>query len=85
MNVRVHIERLVLDGVTLAPAQGPLLAAAVEGELTRLLGEGGIAPCLLPGGAMTHIRAGAADLAGVTEPAPLGERIARAVYGGIGR
>jgi hypothetical protein len=41
MNLTVHIERLVLDGVAVAPADRPLLQAALEAELGRLLAAGG--------------------------------------------
>ena len=84
MNVKLHIERLVLDGVA-ASGQPQLLQAAVQAELTRLLTEGGIAPALaggtaLPRIALPGIAAGPGD-----SPAALGTRIAGAVYGGIGR
>jgi len=35
MNINLHIERLVLDGVNIAPRQRHLLQASGETELTR--------------------------------------------------
>ncbi len=49
MNINLHIERLVLDGITLSPGESPLLKAAVEAELTRLLMSGGVrSACFAP-------------------------------------
>ena len=52
MNIHVHIERLVLDGLPVAPGRGDLVREAVEAELTRLLAEGGLVPGLTSGGAL---------------------------------
>jgi hypothetical protein len=84
MKIVVQIDRLVLDGLTVAPHEHALLQAAIEAELSRLLTDGGIASGLLAGGATPSI-AGGALAAGVDQQAaPLGEGIARAVYAGIG-
>ncbi len=87
MNIKLHIERLVLDGVALAPGQRHVLQASIEAELTRLLSEGGIAPQLhqgltVPKLAVTGIELAAAS--GATNPTQLGQKIAASVYGGIG-
>jgi len=42
MNIKVSIERLVLDGLPVSSAQGSLIGAAVETELARLLATGGL-------------------------------------------
>ncbi len=39
MIIRVHIDRLVLDGVPIDKAQGPAIGAAVQAELARLIAE----------------------------------------------
>lgn len=83
MNIRLHIERLVLDGVALAPHERPHLQAAVEAELARLLAEGGVAGDLRQGGALASVRAGEFQLAQENHPDHLGRQIAQAVYGGI--
>jgi len=85
MNINVHIERLILDGVALSPHQRPHLQAAVEAELTRLLTEGGLASGILTGGAVPHVNAETIQLTGANNPTHLGQQIARSVYGGISK
>lgn len=85
MNLRVHIERLVLEGVPLASADRPRLQAAVKQELANLLARGGLDSAWLSGGATPVVRGGAFHLTPGTSAVKLGEQIARAVYGGIGR
>lgn len=85
MNLEVRIERLVLEGIALAPEQRPRVQAALEAELTRLLAEGGLAPALLEGGALPRVPAGHFALAGDGDPVRLGQQIAQAVYGGLKR
>ncbi len=84
MNTQVYIERLVLDGIDVPHRQRPLLQAAVEAELARLLAAGGVASGLREGGALPRLQGGAIQLAEGRDPARLGQQIARAVYGGIG-
>ena len=84
MNVNLHIERLVLDGIDVEPAHRPLLQAAVEAELGRLIAEGG-AGGLAAGGAVPSLRAGGFQMGGDGNPRQLGRQIAGAVYGGIGK
>lgn len=84
MNINVHIERLILDGLPVTRSQGPAVQAAVEAELARLLASG-VSPELLAGGAMPSISAGNITLANQGSPAQLGRQIARAVHSGIGK
>jgi hypothetical protein len=84
MKVNVHIERLVLDGLPITSAQGPRVRHAVERELTRLLGVGGLSGELRAGGAVPSVRAGGFEVARENHPTGIGRQIARAVYGGIG-
>lgn len=83
MNINVHIERLILDGLPIAHNQGPLVQAAVEAELARLLAADGLAPSLQAGGALYRVPAEGIQLASDGNPNTLGKQIARAVYGGI--
>lgn len=85
MNINLHIEHLVLDGIPLGPGQRPLLQAAVEAELTRLLSSGGLNGALQTGGALYQVKATNIQLANDGSPAQLGEQIAGAVFGGIGK
>jgi hypothetical protein len=85
MNVSLHIERLVLEGLPVEAADAPALQAAVEAELTRLLAEQGIAREMQAGGAYAETRGGILPPHSWTAPEVLGREIGRAVYGGIGR
>lgn len=85
MNINLHIERLVLDGISLSPGERPLLQAAVETELTRLLASSGISDTLQSGGALYNVRTAGIQLANDGSPTRLGEQIAGAVYGGTGK
>jgi hypothetical protein len=85
MNITIHIERLILDGLPVATHQGPLVQAAVEAELARLVTADGLSPSLSGGGALASVRAGYLQLANDSNPNQLGQQIAQAVYGGIGQ
>lgn len=84
MNINVSIERLVLDGLPVSSIQGPLLGAAVETELARLLATGGLEASLQLGGACPRVPISVVQLT-ASKPAQLGQQIAQAVYGGIGQ
>lgn len=85
MNINLHIERLVLDGIPLAPGERPLLQAAVEAKLARLLASNGLSDTLQSGGALYNVRTTGIQLTNAEGPARLGEQIAGAVYGGLGK
>jgi hypothetical protein len=84
MNVRVHIDRLVLEGLPVHRRQGAQLQDAIEAELGRLLAEGGVGSELAAGGAWARLPGSALQLSTVESPAPLGAAIARTIYGSIG-
>ena len=84
-SINVRIERLIFDGLTIAPDQRRPLQAAVEAELARLLTEGGLPPGLQAGMAVPHVPAGAIQLTSDGNPTQLGQQIAQAVYRGIGK
>ena len=85
MNISLHIERLILDGLPVGSEQGARVQAAVEGELARLLAAGGLAPSLQAGGAVPSVQGSAIKLSGENNSAQLGQQIAQAVYQGIGK
>jgi hypothetical protein len=84
MNIEVRIERLILDGFAVAPHRRPVLQAAVEAELARLLAEGGLASAWHSGGAVPRVAADSIQLTGQENPTQIGQQIAGAVYRGIG-
>lgn len=85
MNVKLHIDRLVLDGIDLKGAQRSVLQAAIEAELARLLMEGGVGESWAAGGAVPALRADGFQISSAGSPVRLGQQIARSVYGGIGK
>lgn len=85
MNVKLHIERLVLEGFPLSGSQGVGVKAAVEAELGRLMKANGISRELQQGQVFPLVRAGAFQPARNSTPRALGTQIAQSVYGGIGR
>lgn len=78
MSLRLHIECLVLEGLPLKPADGPAVQAAIEAELTRLLGERGLAPGLRNDGALASARG--PDVEHVLSPEKLGYQVGRAIH-----
>ncbi len=85
MNIRLHIDRLVLDGVPLEAGGAQGLQSALEGQLAQLLAEGGLSADLRRGGALRSIRAGNVQIPARPNGSQLGGQIARAVYEGIGK
>ena len=84
MNIELHIERLVLEGIDTPPGRAEQLREGVSAELTRLLRDGGFADTVLHGGAVARVRAPSARLS-ASGPDQLGRQLADAIYGGIGR
>jgi hypothetical protein len=85
MNINLHIERLILDGVNVSRSQRHLLQASVERELTRLFTERGVPQHLASGAALPHVPARPIAVSGGADPVRLGRQIAQSVYGGIGK
>lgn len=85
MSVYLHIGRLVLEGIDIAAHQRPLLRAAVEEELARLLTADGVPSTLASDGTVLPASAGTIHLTEERNPVHLGQQIARAIYGGIGQ
>lgn len=85
MNINLHIERLILDGISIEQHQRPVLKTALEAELGRLLANNGIASDLQRSGALHSLRAGSMEVENNGEPSHLGQQIAQAVHGGLNR
>lgn len=87
MTMRLHVERLALEGIALNGAERARLERAVIGELTRLL-EAGQSSKQAPGafvesGAVALLHGAAVPLATGRSTASLGVQVARSVYGAI--
>ena len=81
MRVRLHIERLVLEGLEIPAGARDGLRRALQAELTRLIAAGGLAPWSAGGAALPALPAPAIGAAG--PPRRLGTAIAGAVYAGL--
>lgn len=84
MKIQLNIERLVLDGVPISASERPLLLAAMETELTRLLRNGELSDELRAGAALAQVRAGSVQVSKGSSPKKLGADIAHAVHQGLG-
>jgi hypothetical protein len=84
MNIDLHIERLVLDGIDLPPGGTDQLGASVKAELRRLLSERGVSPDLANGAGLARVAAPSIEVPPGGDLAGLGRAIAGAVYGGLG-
>ena len=83
MDINLHIERLVLDGVDIESGQNDLIQASVTNELTQLFNSGGLASNLVGGASLNRVNANNIQVSG-EKPQALGQQIAQSVYGGIG-
>lgn len=83
MSVNLHIDRLILDGLPLSPAQGKIVKAAVEKKLSRMLEDSGMRVELQTCGGCYAARTVGISPADGRDAVALGEQIAVAVYRGI--
>ncbi len=84
MRTRVHIERLILDGLPLTTRAGARVGAAVERELARLLAADGVPEHLRAGGAVPRVAAPRLQFASGDRPDTIGRKIARSIHRGLG-
>ncbi len=84
MNINLHIERLVLDGINIASGQSRLMQAGLTTELTRMLRDRGLSPGLAKGINLSSVSTDGIEFAGSTTLKQLGRKIAQTVYGEIG-
>ena len=85
MTIKLHIERLVLDGLPIARRHGPCVQAAIEAELGRSLAGRALA---VDGGSGPGAAAGRANtihLPVTGDPALVGTRIAQAIRRSLGK
>jgi hypothetical protein len=62
MDIHVHIERLILDGLPAEDSAGASMQAALSRELSLLLSGRGLGPELSAGGARPTLDAGTVDV-----------------------
>lgn len=85
MNINVHIERLILDGLPITADQRPVVQAALEAEFTRLLVADGLGPGILYGGSLPKLAVAPVYLPGQPDAGALGRQIASTVHQGMSR
>ncbi|HTQ15217.1 MAG TPA: hypothetical protein VMH86_15200 [Rhizomicrobium sp.] len=85
MKVKLHIDRMVLDGLTASQNQGVRLGAAIQTELSRLLRDPLVAGALSKGGAIPKLRAGPIGISANDSPNKIGARIAKSLAAGLVR
>jgi hypothetical protein len=81
VNIRLHIDELVLHGFT--PGDRYRIAEAVQGELSRMFLERGVPSALANGGNVGRVNAGSFSAGVAAKPETTGGQIAEAVYGGL--
>jgi hypothetical protein len=79
--IELHIDDLVLHGF--AASDRHTISAAVERELTRLIGEQGLPPAIRHGGEHGRLDGGTFNLAAGAPAETIGAQIAQAVYAGL--
>lgn len=85
MNINLHIDRVVLDGLRLDDAQQKVLQATIEYELLGLIKDQGLGGELIGGGARPSVAADGIQLQRGYSSMQLGRQIAQSVYGGLTR
>ena len=85
MNIELHIERLILDGLPITTAAGEAVQAAIEAELVRNLASVAGRSSLPDGLALDRVTGEALHLTGREGPRDLGRLIAGSVQASLAR
>lgn len=85
MNINVHIDRLILDGIDVEPSQKKELKVAVETELSQQLVNLGIGSTMQSNNNHQSVEGGSFSIENVRRPTRLGQQIGNAVYKGVGK
>jgi hypothetical protein len=87
MRIKLHIERVVVEGSPIESHRGGEIGAAIEAELTRLLLTQGLEPRLTSelrsGVSIPFLQAGSFNMDRQSNAASLGGQIAQALHNGI--
>lgn len=84
MIVNIHIERLILDGLSIPYHHQEKFQAAVETELRNQF-TNNLPESLMQCRALSKISAGDIQITDASDPVCLGQQVARAVYEGVNR
>ena len=83
-NVEISIGRLTLDGFALSPREARAARAALEAELTRLLGAAELPGRLRAGGEAPRLSRRPLQIGAWRDARDLGTQVAHALYGALG-
>ena len=81
MNIKLHIDSLVLQGFN--SADRGRIVAAMQQELTRLLAERGVPPSLGQGDSVAQVDGGQFQITPGDRAGAIGSRVAQHVYKGL--
>lgn len=79
MNLKLYIDQLTLEGLTLTRSQRPQMQASVEAELLRLFTKHGIPKTIQQGEKITHLPTNLA-ITGKPNPTQIGQHVAQSIY-----
>jgi hypothetical protein len=82
MKIKLHIERLLIDGLPVAPSGAVELRGAIETELARLMTSGEL-DSGLAGGRLAYLNGPRMEIRQDAAPAEIGAGIAAATYGSL--
>lgn len=85
MTVRIHIDRLVLEGFDYSPHEVALLESALGSELGRRLKTGGVSQEFLGGGSFDAVNVNNISLPQNPSAGQSGRAIAHAIHRGISK
>jgi len=83
MNINLHIERLVLEGVGVKLHQKNEMKVAVEAELRQLLINQGIGSTMESSSNCQLVKGDSISIENISKPTSIGHQIGSAVYKGI--
>lgn len=84
MNINLHIEQLVMEGLSVSSEESRALKASLTAELTRMLAEGGISHALIQNNVLSSLPADRIRSLADKDPVRFGRQIGHSVYGGMG-
>ncbi len=83
MNIHLHIEKIVMDGLSLGPLDHHQVKAAVEAELGALLVSQGLGEKLQNSGEISYMSGNRIEQQASQSPRTFGQHIAQSIYGGF--
>ena len=84
MKINLHIERLIVEGMSLTAREKDQLSSAIRQQLLGQLTERGLAADLNGLAGQRTVNGGAMSLMDADQPGAIGQKIGTAIYRGIG-